>query len=69
MEFVRAIAKLSPAAKKELAAAKRRELNIGVQAGEQPSMWQIDALDPDTLAACAKLDLSVGVTVYAVRRY
>lgn len=67
-ELLRAIAKLGPAAKKELAAARRKELNVGVQAGDDPSMYAIEPIDPKTLAACVKHGLSVGFTVYAVRR-
>jgi hypothetical protein len=67
-ELIRAIAKMSPAAKKQLAAAKRKELNIGVQAGIEPSMWSPAPIDAKTLAACVDYDLSVGFTVYAVRR-
>ena len=65
MALIRALEKLGPAAKKELAAAKRKELTIGVQAGHDPSMWSTEPIDPKTLAACAKLGLSVAFTVYA----
>jgi len=68
LELIRAIDKMPPAAKKQLAAAKRKELNIGVQAGDDPSAWSPVPLDPKTLAACVKYDLAVGFTVYAVRR-
>jgi hypothetical protein len=63
-ELVRLVRGLSPAAKRVWRAARRRDFNIGIQAGPTPKSSEL-AIEPATVQAVASLGGRLVITVYA----
>ena len=63
-QFVRLIRKLPPQARRWWNEAKRREFNIGVQAGDTPNGWKL-VLSPEIVKEAASLNACIGFTVYS----
>jgi hypothetical protein len=61
--FVKHIERLPRAARRLWDQARARELNIGIQAASKPHGFEL-RLQPETLAAVARVNARIGVTVY-----
>ena len=65
--FVRLVKKLPRQARASWNRARRRDFNVGIQAGPQPYSYELP-VEPGTLAAVASVDARLVVTVYGAER-
>jgi hypothetical protein len=66
-DFVRLVKKLPKQARASWNRARRRDLNVGIQAGPQPYSYELP-VRPDTLEAAASVNARLVVTVYGAER-
>ena len=65
--MLRVLGRMSPKARKTWRSATVRDFSIGVQSSAKPFSYEVP-ISPRTLAAVAKLDARILLTVYAPKR-